>query len=229
MSSARKRRNAQAKARADRASRSKGGSLAEQSLTESRKANFWQRIAFVLGTIVILLTAVGVYFAIRADSSSQPNVTASASLGWVMTAQGGFTIAQHVSQMPKPMGASDAVIFDVTDRGGTGTRIESLTFKYNCEHDGRCTKDTFFQTSQVGQPGELTLPLYLQSDDSASLPVPLACDHGVFNLNKPTENVDVQAFVTLTGGEIISAGSVTIPGITAEAVQACQRRTRPTP
>ena len=177
----------------------------------------------------MLLTAISVYYAIKVNSSSQPNVTASSSLGWVMRAQGGFTIAQHASQMPRPTGASDAVIFDVTDRGGTGTRIESLTLKYNCKPNGRCANDTFFQTSQVGQPGELTLPFYLQGDDSASLPVPLACNHGVLNPDKPTENVDVQAFVTLTGGQIIPAGSVTIPAITAEAVQACQRRTQPTP
>src|SRR5436190_17714445 len=119
-------------------------SLAERSLAESRKANFWQRAAFILGTIVMLLTAATVYYAIKDGSSSEPNVTASASLGWVMRAQGGFTIAQHVSQMPRPTGASDAVIFDVTDRGGTGTRIESLTLKYNCKPDGHCAKDTFF-------------------------------------------------------------------------------------
>jgi hypothetical protein len=175
---------------------------------------------------VAVETAIGLYYAFQANSSSQPHVTAQVSLGWVETTRG-LTIAQHVSQMGRPAGASDAVIFDVTDKGGTGIGIESLIIKYKCRRDGRCDRDTFFQTSQVGQPGQLTLPLYLQPDDSVSLPVPLACDHDILNPAKPTETISVQGYVTLTGGEIIPAGYLTIPSISTEAVQACQRSHHP--
>ena len=199
--------------------------MAAQALTESKKATYWQRVAFFLGVIVAVETAIGLYYTFQATSSSHPNVTAEVSLGWVETANG-ITIAQHTSQVPRPVGASDAVIFDVTDKGGTGIRIESLTIKYKCRPDGRCDQDTFFQTSNVGQLSGLTLPLYLQPDDSVSLPVPLACDHDVLKPALPTETIHVQGIVTLTGGQAISAGSLTIPPISTKAVQSCIRHHR---
>jgi hypothetical protein len=197
--------------------------LAMEALAESKKATYWQRVAIILGLLVAVETAFGIYYAFVANSSSQPQLTAKAALGWVFTSNG-VTVAEEISQMPRPMGASDAIIFNITDKGGTGVRIESLTIKYACQRNSRCSHDTFFQTSQVGQPGQLTLPFYLQPNDSASLPVPLACDHGVlFQPAKPTVDVSLDASITITGGKTISAGVLRIPRISGKAVLACRR------